>query len=450
MVEFGLKLSDNKVTKWSSHYIDYEKLKVLLKAAKSALKARDAIKAKHDKYLVTNNLPFPPPPTDSNLSLLGLASPTPQTEDKYKSSTHLSNLSDLAEQNTAPLPKTNSNPNKKQPWLRAFTTAPSPSETDSLLPSSSLPSSLPSSPPPSSTRAKTGTLYASISAAITNIGNPNDLAKYTKALAKSTAAFDLAEMEFAACLKDELRKVEDFYIKKTSEYTTRLDVLIEAVELGRPTPPPPRTGVSDAELESSSYKRTRTITLADVAAVLSSGSPKLNPNAGKKSLKDSVKLRESKQKLRDAAASPIDVKPSSDAKTHDDDDSDRDNDDDDANKWDDAAFKQLVQVDSIKRAAIDLHRNVKLILNYSIMNYTGFVKIIKKHDKSVTTHKGKYKGLCDSSTFYNGAAAEALSQRMELSYAEWFCDGDLQSARAQMLPKVGDGLEMDFSQMRFG
>ena len=41
MVEFGLKLEDNKVSKWGSHYLDYERLKSLLKKIKSTMKQRD-------------------------------------------------------------------------------------------------------------------------------------------------------------------------------------------------------------------------------------------------------------------------------------------------------------------------------------------------------------------------------------------------------------------------
>lgn len=41
--------------------------------------------------------------------------------------------------------------------------------------------------------------------------------------------FDLKEMEFSAVLKDECRKVEEFYCKKVDEYVTRLEILEEAV-----------------------------------------------------------------------------------------------------------------------------------------------------------------------------------------------------------------------------
>ena len=36
MVEFGLKLEDNKVSDWGEHYLDYEGLKKILKKAKKA------------------------------------------------------------------------------------------------------------------------------------------------------------------------------------------------------------------------------------------------------------------------------------------------------------------------------------------------------------------------------------------------------------------------------
>lgn len=43
MVEFGLKLEDNKVAEWADTYIDYEKLKDLLKKSQAAIKRRDEI-----------------------------------------------------------------------------------------------------------------------------------------------------------------------------------------------------------------------------------------------------------------------------------------------------------------------------------------------------------------------------------------------------------------------
>ncbi len=43
MVEFGLKLEDNKVSEWSDKYIDYEMLKRILKKASEAIKRKDEL-----------------------------------------------------------------------------------------------------------------------------------------------------------------------------------------------------------------------------------------------------------------------------------------------------------------------------------------------------------------------------------------------------------------------
>lgn len=40
--------------------------------------------------------------------------------------------------------------------------------------------------------------------------------------------------------------------------------------------------------------------------------------------------------------------------------------------------------------------------------------------------------------------------RQEKIYSKWFCDGDLREAQAQMLTKKGDGLMMDWTQLRLG
>jgi hypothetical protein len=43
MVEFGLKLEDNKVADWADEYIDYEKLKATLAKIKSAMKKKEEL-----------------------------------------------------------------------------------------------------------------------------------------------------------------------------------------------------------------------------------------------------------------------------------------------------------------------------------------------------------------------------------------------------------------------
>jgi hypothetical protein len=43
MVEFGLKLEDNKVSEWSDKYIDYDVLKTILKKASAEIKKKDEL-----------------------------------------------------------------------------------------------------------------------------------------------------------------------------------------------------------------------------------------------------------------------------------------------------------------------------------------------------------------------------------------------------------------------
>jgi SPX domain/EXS family len=109
------------------------------------------------------------------------------------------------------------------------------------------------------------------------------------------------------------------------------------------------------------------------------------------------------------------------------------------------------EAESIQRALEDHYRSATLLHNYVVMNYTGFVKIVKKFDKTLTKKKGKYKvviqkeNICD-----DGRGVEALIARMEVLYANWFCDRNINAARAQMLTKRNDGLDMDWSQLRLG
>lgn len=48
MVQFSLKLEDNRVDKWSSHYLDYRKLKKAIKQLVTARNAADNIARRYD------------------------------------------------------------------------------------------------------------------------------------------------------------------------------------------------------------------------------------------------------------------------------------------------------------------------------------------------------------------------------------------------------------------
>lgn len=74
---------------------------------------------------------------------------------------------------------------------------------------------------------------------------------------------------------------------------------------------------------------------------------------------------------------------------------------------------ELKASDSIQRAMTDMYRTAKLLHNFAIMNYTGFVKIVKKHDKTFKEYKGKFKKLTVESEVCNGGKDVAtLEERM--------------------------------------
>jgi hypothetical protein len=110
---------------------------------------------------------------------------------------------------------------------------------------------------------------------------------------------------------------------------------------------------------------------------------------------------------------------------------------------------KVKEADSIRRALTDLHRRAKLLMNYAMINSTGFIKIIKKFTKHFPEKKDEYAEVLEESFICGGGKrVRGLCSRMEHYYANWFCDGNETEARSLMLPKKGDGLNMDWSQLR--
>lgn len=72
MVEFGLKLEDNKVAEWSEKYIDYEGLKQILTKASAAAKKRDELVKRRPELaeeIIANYRHGKPTPSSSQLDL---------------------------------------------------------------------------------------------------------------------------------------------------------------------------------------------------------------------------------------------------------------------------------------------------------------------------------------------------------------------------------------------
>ena len=236
--------------------------------------------------------------------------------------------------------------------------------------------------------------------------------------------------EFAALLLAEQKKVVEFYDDKLGELEKLLSLLIESV-------------ASSAMFRRTIHATDEEDITRTAAKLLMSGhhrrtSSELTPRQRIDILisKFQSKINDSKprgEKKRDPGQAKL---------TNEDSDDEGDGIKDE---------KALAEADSIKRALIDQYRTAKLLQNFAILNYTGFVKIIKKHDKTIPERQGKFKSmLLPENLFNEGMAVEKLATKYETYYANWFCEGDIRAAHAQMLPKRGDGLEMDWSQLRLG
>lgn len=91
--------------------------------------------------------------------------------------------------------------------------------------------------------------------------------------------------------------------------------------------------------------------------------------------------------------------------------------------------QRIRESDSVQRALVDHYRTTKLLHNFSIVNYTGFVKIVKKHDKTFPEFKGKYKNAVkDANVCNEGRNTEVLGLKTEKLYADWFCGGNNREA----------------------
>jgi SPX domain protein involved in polyphosphate accumulation len=73
----------------------------------------------------------------------------------------------------------------------------------------------------------------------------------------------------------------------------------------------------------------------------------------------------------------------------------------------------LREIESVKRAVIDIHRRTKLLENFAIMNTTAFVHIIKQFDSVFSEHKGRFSSMGnDDNICGGGLEASSLCEKM--------------------------------------
>jgi hypothetical protein len=85
--------------------------------------------------------------------------------------------------------------------------------------------------------------------------------------------------------------------------------------------------------------------------------------------------------------------------------------------------KRIADAEMIKRFLVSQYRIAKYLHNYAMLNITGFVKIVKKFDKNVPSCAGKFKTSLEARNMMDDAEdVETLIKKYETNYANWFCE----------------------------
>jgi len=387
MVEFGLKLTDNKVEEWAEKYIDYEALKNLLAAAEKAAKVRKELEARNPSLASEIKAAY-----HADTVVTGKESSDPKLDDISVSQRSWNNHAD---------------------------------DDVSLL--SGLDGASIIQP---NDYGSTGYLSALESNAtvggMKRSRSENSLASYMTNMTKTVSGYfhkhsheyklkqaykfeDDALECFKNRMYDEAQKVNDLYNNVLYEMSTRLELLVENVESSELFE---TTRIEKNTLETmvrKSMMRMRSSLIPSLRwADDDEGLDEVSEDE-MVNLSDSIRRNKKKQ-----------------------------------------AKKVLRESDSVRRAMTDLHRRSKLLGNFAILNSTGFIKIIKKFNKKFSALKGTYADISDGFICGDGKGVRELSENMESLFATWFCDGQVTEAVSVLLPKKGDGLDMDWSQLRLG
>mmetsp|Transcript_2066 Transcript_2066/g.4700 ORF Transcript_2066/g.4700 Transcript_2066/m.4700 type:complete len:825 (+) Transcript_2066:418-2892(+) len=101
--------------------------------------------------------------------------------------------------------------------------------------------------------------------------------------------------------------------------------------------------------------------------------------------------------------------------------------------------KDTLSADSVKRAFRDLYREMNYLQNFAILNYTAFVKILKKHDKATGLRMNKpltrYLHQHYEDGFIKTERLHQLIESVERDFANNFCAHNVTVARSELLLK---------------
>lgn len=401
-----MKLEDNKVAEWNDKYVRYDKLKNILAKCAKSIERYNNLHARNPDLAATVEERYRkgmPTPRGSKENLLAGLSSSAGVVDTERFSIH-----SIDEQDEATV----------------------------------LSSSSPTSPKDYGSGAPTdmhredsaGRLFSVLERAASGVSEFFDFEKkYERQLVEALKAMDQNALEFEKSLLEDIELVNKFYEGRLAEFEGRLKLLKESVAVSFARAPPPPDAVDEGG--------TGRISSASENSVDSFLETPLIGNTRKKANTLIMAVKTISMHLKPQAVRELETTPM--LPINDDDEEQHHQAEDDARK--------AREADSVQRSLADLYRHAKLLSNYYIMNYTAVVKIVKKHDKTLREHKGRFKNVVKPANICNeGKAVEKLADHLERLYANWFCNRSITEARVQLLPKKGDGLEMDWSQLRLG
>jgi hypothetical protein len=423
MVEFGLKLEDNKVDKWSTKYLDYEKLKAILKRAKSGLEYRDELIARMPAAVLAEvSQERKSRAAGSASSLVSGVSGGAGGGQRVEWGP-LSMRGSPLRHSSSSLPATLSAAEDEDDKQDKKDKAPI-NDSTPLLPSKNNNNTM--------TRENSFSSLSHLSNINKTVFKVTSYLGFASEKAMLLQAYDDADDKlalFQRTYNEEVTKVKEFYEHKLRDVSERMEAL--------------RADTSFLE-EKAAKKKQEMERLARLRArrgsIIEGMKQQFSNFVSHNLINDGDVVGDSEEGvaiLQSITSESYDETPTKINKSGGP---------GKGGGGDVESLRRKLDLDSIKRAMDDIYRTAKLLHNFSIMNYTGFVKIAKKFDKTVKEHKGLFKGNnCD-----DGKQAEVIAAKMERMYADWFCDGDMREAQAKMLSKRGDGLMMDWTQLRLG
>lgn len=422
MVEFGLKLEDNKVADWSDQYISYDKLKTILSRGGAIVVKLDELTLKKPAFaqqIIKAYKAGLPTPHSSTLDLSALDSTLSGQDysgalNTVAESVHEDELTPIKSPKPSEFQKVRSTPSAYGSTDSISSFAGGAAEFDS-----------------------SGNLLSRVLKKTTSNVTDFFQKSFERSVRDALKDIDAIAEEFDRCLLDNIATVNAFYNQKVEQLEGQVAYLKESVaHIRQPSEllqvPPPEVLKEDDSTVAADNRETPILTHRKHVS---------NPiDFAKAYFSSQIRKQRSES---DSSQSPRPLLSTS-LLTSDDDVFVQSS---DAN-----TSAKVREAESIQRALVDNYRTAKLLQNFAIMNYTGFVKIVKKHDKTFPKYrKGRYKNdIKVSNICHEGKVVDALAARMEQLYANWFCDRNVSEARAQMLTKKGDGLEMDWSQLRLG